>query len=169
MFERIIEYLLFASRWLLAPIYLLLAALLLLVVFKMGQELIVLFMTILSISKMDLILATLSLIDLALVANLLSIVILSSYETFVSRIDLSEGQEKPAWLGKIDAGLVKMKLAISIVAISAIHLLGIYMNLGETSHSEAQLRWYVIIHLILVVTALLLAWIDRLIFAKHRA
>ncbi|HRF64033.1 MAG TPA: YqhA family protein, partial [Candidatus Competibacter sp.] len=93
-------------------------------------------------------------------------VILSGYETFVSTLDVEEGQEKPSWLGKVDASTLKIKLAVSIVAISSIHLLRAFMNSGGIDDKE--ILWLVIVHLTFVVSALLLAVIDKIAFAQHR-
>ena len=122
---------------------------------------------------MDLALAVLALIDMALVANLLVMVILTSYENFVSNLDTDEGQEKPSWLGKIDAGTIKVKLAVAIVAISSIHLLKAFMTAPPPSNGQplwnSALFWLVVIHLTFVLSALGMAVIDRIAFAQHRS
>ena len=170
--ETLLERTILLSRWLLAPLYLALVAVLILFTVKAGQEVIHLFMDILTLSETQLILSVLALMDLALVANLLVMVILSSYETFVSVLDTAEGQEKPSWLGKIDAATVKLKLAVAIVAISSIHLLKAFMTAPSSDINQPlwnnQLFWLVIIHLTFVVSALGMAWIDRIAFAPHR-
>lgn len=164
--ERAIETALLASRWLLLPLYVVLMLVLLVFALKAGQELVHIASRIFVIKESELILATLSLIDLALVGNLLVMVALSGYETFVSKIDSVGEQEKPAWLGKLDPGTVKLKVAASIVAISAIHLLKSYMNLG--SFDAEKLLVLTAVHLAFVVSALLLAFIDKTAFAAHR-
>jgi len=172
LIETILERTILLSRWLLAPLYLALIAVLILFTIKAVQEVVHLFEVILTVSETDLVLSVLALVDLVLVANLLVMVILSSYETFVSALDTAEGQEKPSWLGKIDAATIKIKLAVAIVAISSIHLLKAFMS---TPHQETnpslwsnQLFWLVVIHLTFVVSALVMAWIDRIAFAPHR-
>ena len=102
--ERIIESTMYASRWLLAPIYFGLSLAVLLLGIKFFQEASHIFPLILSMKESDLVLVTLSLVDMALVGGLLVMVMLSGYENFVSAIDLEEGQEKLAWLGKLDSG-----------------------------------------------------------------
>jgi len=164
--ETFIEQGIVLSRWLLAPVYLALAATLILFNIKAFQEVFHLFATIFTTSETDLILSVLSLIDLALVANLLVMVILSGYETFVSKLDLAEGQEKPSWLGRIDAATLKIKLAIAIVAISSIHLLKAFMKADYGD--QESLFWMVVIHLTFVLSALLIAIIDRIAFAPYR-
>jgi uncharacterized protein (TIGR00645 family) len=104
------------------------------------------------------ILAMLSLIDAALVASLLVMVMISSYENYVSRFD--NAATELSWLGKLDAGSLKIKVASSIVAISSIHLLQIFLNLAK--YTEDQIRWATIMHLTFVVSALLLAVVDRI-------
>lgn len=166
MMERFLEQLIFASRWLLVPIYLALAAILVLFSVKAVQEAIHLFSQVLAMSETEIVLAGLALIDLALIANLLVMVILSSYETFISPLDLAEGQEKPSWLGKMDAATLKIKLAVSIVAISSIHLLKAFMNLHKLD--ETEIFWLAAVHLTFVVSTLLMALVDRIAFSQHR-
>lgn len=166
MIEKTIEKTLYASRWLLAPIYLGLALGLLALCVKFFQEAIHVFGWLLSASEADLVLTVLALIDLALVASLLVMVMFSGYENFVSQIDVKAGAEKLAWLGKLDAGTLKIKVASSIVAISSIHLLRAFMDAQKIDNDK--LMWYVIIHLTFVVSALMLGVLDKMVFADHR-
>jgi uncharacterized protein (TIGR00645 family) len=171
--ETLLERTILLSRWLLAPIYLALIAVLILFTVKAFQEVVHLFAIITTASEVDLVLSVLALVDMALVANLLVMVILSSYETFVSSIEVGEGQEKPSWLGRIDAATIKVKLAVAIVAISSIHLLKAFMTAvgvqEDVSLWNNQLFWLVVIHLTFVVSALGMAVIDRIAFAEHRS
>jgi uncharacterized protein (TIGR00645 family) len=105
-------------------------------------------------------------IDLSLVGSLIVMVMFSGYENFVSKIDLGEDDEKLDWLGKLDAGTLKLKVAASIVAISSIHLLQRFMEIEQIDNDK--LMWYVIIHMTFVLSALLLAVLDKLVFADHR-
>jgi uncharacterized protein (TIGR00645 family) len=164
--ERIIEKLILASRWLLVPLYLALASVLGIFAVRAVQEVMHLFAIVATATESELVLAVLGFIDLTLVANLLVMVVLSGYETFISRIDTDEDEEKPSWLGKVDAGTLKIKLSVSIVAISAIHLLSAFINIEH--YNNQQLLWLVIIHLTFVVSALLLAFIDKIAFSPHR-
>ncbi len=166
MIEKIIERALFSSRWLLAPIYLGLSFALIALGIKFFQELIHTFTMIITISESDLVLSILSLIDMSLVGSLIVMVMFSGYENFVSKIDLDEGDEKLDWHGKLDAGTLKLKVAASIVAISSIHLLQKFMEVGQIP--DNKLKWYVIIHMTFVVSALLLAYLDKIAFAGHR-
>lgn len=160
MIEQIAEKFLYASRWLLAPIYLGLSFGLLILGIKFFQEVIHVFPLILSQSEADVVLLILSLIDLSLVGGLLVMVMLSGYENFVSSIDIKEGTEKLSWIGKMDAGSLKQKVAASIVAISSIHLLKVFMNAEAIDNDK--LLWYILIHLTFVLSAVLMAYVDRL-------
>ncbi len=164
--EKLIERSLFASRWLLAPIYLGLSIALIALAIKFFQELIHTFMVVITMNEADLILSILSMIDMSLVGSLIVMVMFSGYENFVSKIDLEEGDEKLDWHGKLDAGTLKLKVAASIVAISSIHLLQKFMEIGQIDNDK--LLWYVIFHMTFVISALLLAFLDKLAFASHR-
>ena len=109
------------------------------------------------LGETDTILKMLSLIDAALVASLLVMVIISGYENFVSRFDNAEGEL--SWLGKIDAGSLKIKVASTIVAISSIHLLQVFLNAQQ--YTDDKLMWFTIIHITFVISALFLAYIDK--------
>ena len=155
----------FASRWLLAPIYVGLSLAVLALGIKFFQEVIHIFEQVFTMQESDLILTVLTLIDMSLVGSLIVMVMFSSYENFVSKIDLDEGTEKLDWLGKLDANTLKLKVAASIVAISSIHLLRIFMK-AETIDND-KLMWYTIIHMAFVISALLLAVLDKIAFQKH--
>jgi uncharacterized protein (TIGR00645 family) len=158
--ERTFESLLYASRWILAPIYLGLSIALLLLGIKFFEEALHTIPLVLELKEADLVLLTLSLVDIALVGGLLVMVMLSGYENFVSRIDVADNTEKLSWLGKLDSGSLKQKVAASIVAISSIHLLKAFMNAQNISNDKLQ--WYVIIHLTFVLSALGMALVDRM-------
>lgn len=158
--ERTFERLMYASRWILAPIYLGLSIALLLLGIKFFEEAMHAIPQVLAYKEADLVLLTLSLVDIALVGGLLVMVMLSGYENFVSRIDVAEDTEKLSWLGKLDSGSLKQKVAASIVAISSIHLLKAFMNAHNIANDK--LMWYVIIHLTFVLSALGMALVDRM-------
>ena len=166
MLERSVEKVLFACRWLLAPMYLGLSLALLALAVKFFQEAVHSLSVILTLAETDLVLTVLSLIDIVLVGSLIVMVMLSGYENFVSKIDAGSAQESPAWLGKLDSGTLKLKVAASIVAISSIHLLRIFMNAQATPNDK--ILWYVVLHLTFVVSAVLLGVLDRIAFASHR-
>jgi len=153
----------YASRWILAPIYIGMSLALLALFIKFFQELYHFLPYILEMNESDLILKLLTLIDLTMVGSLIVIVMFSGYENFVSRMDIDETTEKLDWLGTHDYGSLKMKVASSIVAISSIHLLKIFMNIIATDNGK--LMWYMLIHLTLVFSALLMAFQDKL--TKH--
>jgi uncharacterized protein (TIGR00645 family) len=160
MIENIAEKFLYASRWLLAPIYLGLSFGLLLLGLKFFQEIFHVLPLVFATKEADLVLLILSLIDLSLVGGLIVMVMLSGYENFVSNIDLDNGSEKLSWLGKMDAGSLKQKVAASIVAISSIHLLQKFMN--AQSIDNDKLMWFVIIHMTFVLSAIGMAYVDKL-------
>jgi uncharacterized protein (TIGR00645 family) len=166
MLERWVEKLLFACRWLLAPMYLGLSLALLALGVKFFQESAHSLTGILELAETDLVLTVLSLIDIVLVGSLIVMVMLAGYENFVSKIDVGGLHELPTWLGKLDSGTLKLKVAASIVAISSIHLLRIFMNADATPNDK--ILWYVVLHLTFVVSAVLLGILDRLAFASHR-
>ncbi len=167
MLETFVEKLLFASRWLLVPMYLGLALVLIVLAASFGLEGFHLLLNLLTTGEGDVILAALGLVDIVLVGNLIVMVILSGYENFVSTIDAARtGNETLSWMGKVDAGTLKIKVAASIVAISSIHLLKAFMNIRD--YSNDKLIALVGIHLTFVVSALMLAWIDKIAFASHR-
>lgn len=150
----------YASRWVLAPVYLGLSLALFALFIKFYQEIYHFLPHILEIDESELILKILTLIDLTLVGSLVVIVMFSGYENFVSQMDIGDETEKLDWLGSHDYGSLKMKVAASIVAISSIHLLKIFMNVQETDNDK--LMWYVLIHLTLVVSALFMGYLDKI-------
>jgi uncharacterized protein (TIGR00645 family) len=164
--ERLIERTLYASRWLLAPIYLGLSLALAALGVKFFQELWHLLAHLTEVPESAMILVVLAMIDMALVASLVVMVMFSGYENFVSRLDVQEGDDKLDWLGKLDAGTLKLKVAASIVAISSIHLLQKFVDAEQIANDK--LMWYVIIHLTFVVSAVLMGVLDRIAFASHR-
>lgn len=159
--EQPIERGIFYSRWLLAPFYIGLIGALAGLLVTFCQELWHFLQTILSIDANDAILASLSLIDLALAGNLLIIVIFSGYENFVSKIDVADADDKLDWRGKVDFTGLKLKLIASIVAISGIHLLKVFMDIPK--YTDEQIRWMIIIHCVFVASGVMLALMDYLV------
>ena len=167
MFETLIEKTLFASRWLLAPLYLGLGVVLAAFTVTFVMELAHYLPTILrGGDETNLVLAALALVDLTLVASLVLMVMISGYENFVSKIEVSEVGEKLSWLGKLDSGTLKVKVASSIVAISSIHLLKAFMNARDIPNDK--LLWLVVMHLTFVVSALMVGFLDKMVFAEKR-
>lgn len=170
MIERTTEKLLFASRWILAPVYLGMSLALMALSVKFFMEIYHLLHTIVEVTEADLVLRLLALIDLVLVGSLMVMVMFSGYENFVSKIDVKDGGDSLGWLGKLDASSLKLKVAASIVAISSIHLLRAFMSISSTPVIENdRLMWYVIIHLTFVVSAVMMGVLDKMSFASHRA
>jgi uncharacterized protein (TIGR00645 family) len=169
--EEITEKLLFSSRWILAPIFLGLSLALIALGFKFFQEAWHVFSHLISIEESDLVLRVLAMIDIVLVGSLIIMVMFSGYENFVSTID-AKGTDTLGWLGKMDSGTLKLKVAASIVAISSIHLLRKFMEVEKISDSpngNDKMLWYVILHMTFVLSAVLLGVLDKMSFSKHRA
>ncbi len=167
MIERTLERFLFASRWLLAPFYVGLVVALVVLLLKAMQELVHFVLHIPGATEADVILGVLTMIDLTLTGSLIIIVIFSGYENFVSKIDAEEHKDWPDWMGKIDFTGLKLKLLSSIVAISAIQVLKVFMNLRNTS--DRELMWSVAIHMVFVVSGVILALTDRISEGGHKA
>jgi uncharacterized protein (TIGR00645 family) len=163
-FERLIETVLFQSRWMLAPFYLGLAFCLLLMLFHFVREL-ALFVVKIPVAKdADVILGVLALIDLTFTANLLLIVIFSGYENFVSKFENDDDHDRPDWMTKVDFGGLKQKLMTSIVAISAISVLKAFMNLEQATGAPdtTKLAWLVGIHVLFLGSLLAVVIADRI-------
>ncbi len=163
--ERMLERTLYASRWLLAPFYLGLSLALVALTLKFFQEMLHVGLHIWEIREAELVLVILSLVDMSLVGGLLVMVMLSGYQNFVSNLDVGEEGDKLSWLGKMDAGSLKTKVASSIVAISSIHLLKIFMDVQNIP--DEKLLWYVIIHMTFVVSAIGMGYLDNLTKKAH--
>lgn len=158
--EKMFENTMYATRWLLAPIYFGLSFALLALGVKFFAEVIHTLPMILSMSEMDLILVVLSLVDISLVGGLIVMVMFSGYENFVSQLDLDESNDKLRWLGKLDTSSLKNKVAASIVAISSIHLLKIFMNAHEIENDK--ILWYVVLHMTFVISAFVMGLLDTM-------
>ncbi len=163
--ELIFEKIIFTSRWLQAPLY---AGLILggvLYAYKFIIELIHLCTSINEITETALMLGVLTLVDITMVANLLVMVIIGGYTTFVSRLDIDKHDDKPEWLQKVDAGTLKVKLAGSLVGVSGIHLLQIFINI-ENKNPE-DVKWQIIIHVVFLLSSLALAFTEKIFHQKH--
>jgi uncharacterized protein (TIGR00645 family) len=155
-----IEKLIFASRWLQAPLYLGLIVAQGVYVYRFLIELSHLVVKAGHLSESDIVLIILGLIDVVMVANLLIMIIIGGYETFVSRLDLEGHPDQPEWLSHVNAGVLKVKLATALIGISSIHLLKSFINAANLP--ERAIMWQVIIHLAFLVSALAVAYTDRL-------
>ena len=159
--ETVVEKTMYRSRWLLAPIYLGLSLALIALGMKFFQEVLHLLPNVFAMKEADIILVILSLIDMAMVGGLIVMVMMSGYENFVSQLDVPEDEEKLSWLGKMDSSSLKMKIAASIVAISSIHLLKVFMNAPNIDNDK--LFWYVIMHLTFVASAFAMGALDLMV------
>jgi len=158
---RPLEAFIFWSRWLQAPLYVGLIIAQAVYVYQFGVELTHLVAQVGQLSDTDIMLIVLGLIDVVMIANLLIMVIIGGYETFVSRLDQVENHpDQPEWLSHVNAGVLKVKLATALISISAIHLLKSFINANQMT--DRALMWQVIIHMIFVVSALAMAWTDKI-------
>ena len=163
--ENSIERLIFFSRWIQAPMYMGLIVAAALYAYKFFVELIHLFMEINQLTEELFMLGVLTLVDITMVANLLIMVIIGGYATFVSRLHLEGHEDRPEWLKKIDAGTLKVKLAASLVGVSGIHLLKTFINIHNKSETEA--KWQVVIHVVFLFSALMLAYTEKVLHSNH--
>ena len=161
--ENAIESTIMAARWLLVVFYLGLGAALAVYAVAFVYKFITIATGIFEYEEGELILAMLGLIDAALVASLLVMVMISSYENYVSRLENANAEL--SWLGKLDSGSLKIKVASSIVAISSIHLLQVFLNAEKYGNDKIVL--FMLLHLTFVVSALLLALVDRISSKTH--
>ncbi len=153
--------LIFLSRWLQAPLYLGLIVAQAVYVYHFMVELWHLVIKTTSIQETEIMLVVLGLIDVVMIANLLVMVIVGGYETFVSRLNLQDHPDQPEWLSHVNAGVLKVKLAMALIGISSIHLLKSFINAEKLT--DKVMMWQVIIHVTFVLSAVLLAYIDRLV------
>jgi uncharacterized protein (TIGR00645 family) len=157
----------FASRWLMAPLYLGLIGALAMLVYVFFHELWDQFHELATLDETKAILMALSLVDLSLAGNLVLIILFSGYENFVSKMEhASNDPDRPDWMGTLDFSGLKIKLIASIVAISGVHLLKIFMNIDD--FAENQLHWYVIIHVTFVLSGVAFAAMDWIEEKAHR-
>jgi uncharacterized protein (TIGR00645 family) len=156
---RTLGSLIFLSRWLQAPLYLGLIVAQGVYVYRFMVELWHLLHDLHSPQETAIMLSVLGLIDVVMIANLLIMVIIGGYETFVSRLKLEGHPDQPEWLSHVNAGILKVKLATALIGISSIHLLKTFIDVDH--HSDKAVFWQVLIHLTFVGSAVFLAWIER--------
>ena len=154
--------LIFLSRWLQAPLYLGLIVAQGVYVYHFIFELFHLIGKAAHIEEKEIMLTVLGLIDVVMIANLLIMVIVGGYETFVSRLRLEGHPDEPEWLSHVNAGVLKVKLATALIGISSIHLLKTFIGIGTPGTDAQTVLWQVVVHLTFVASALLLAWTDRI-------
>ncbi|WP_036265684.1 TIGR00645 family protein [Methylobacillus glycogenes] len=157
---RPLSAILFGSRWLQLPLYLGLIVAQLVYVVHFMKELVHLIERLPNLHEADIMLMVLGLIDVVMISNLLIMVIIGGYETFVSRLNLNGHPDEPDWLSHVNANLLKVKLAMSIIGISSIHLLKTFINVENLD--VTTLKWQTIIHMAFIASAVSIAWIDRI-------
>jgi len=164
--EATIEWMIYTSRWLMAPVYLGLIVALAILIITFFRELYLQVPQVLTMDETDIILLVLTLVDLSLAGNLVLIILFSGYENFVSKMEMAhKDRDRPEWMGTIDFSGLKIKLIASIVAISGIHLLKVFMNLAN--YTEKQLMWYTIIHVVFIFSGVCIAGMDWLEEKAH--
>ena len=157
--EDFLERLIFASRWLLAPIYIVLCLSLLFITVKVIQETVNYLPVMLLQDVKGIMLFVLHIVDLVLVGNLVIMIIFAGYENFVSKIHVAEeSEDRPTCMGTVDFSELKLKLVASIVTISGINLLAAFMDLSQIS--DREILWMVVVHLVFILSGVLLAFMD---------
>ena len=170
--------LIFASRWLQLPLYLGLIVAQGVYVYLFGYELWHLITHATSWNEQKIMLIVLGLIDVVMISNLLVMVIVGGYETFVSRLGLEGHPDQPEWLSHVNASVLKVKLAMAIIGISSIHLLKTFIEAGQlgmplcapelaagtacTNFTTTGVMWQTIIHCVFILSAIGIAWTDKL-------
>ncbi|MGQ5702711.1 TIGR00645 family protein [Sandaracinobacteroides sp. A072] len=169
---RPLPLLIFSSRWLQLPLYLGLIVAQCVYVFLFLKELLHLVSHATEFGEQQIMLVVLGLIDVVMISNLLVMVIVGGYETFVSRLGLQGHPDQPEWLSHVNAGVLKVKLAMAIIGISSIHLLRTFIeasNIGrDTATVTAEgVMWQTIIHSVFIISAIGIAYVDRMSQPKH--
>ena len=169
---RPLPTLIFSSRWLQLPLYIGLIAAQGVYVFLFLKELLHLVTHAGSFGEQEIMLVVLGLIDVVMISNLLVMVIVGGYETFVSRLGLEGHPDQPEWLSHVNAGILKVKLAMAIIGISSIHLLRSFIEasrigLEGANITEAGVLWQTVIHSVFILSAIGIAWVDRLSQQKN--
>lgn len=163
-FERFLEKLIFASRWLQAPLYLGLIFGMVLFLFNFYKEIIHLFEAVNEGHKNQLLIAVLEMVDSTMVASLVIMVVIGGYSTFVSKMNLENHEDRPEWLQKINAGTLKVKLAASLVGVSGVNLLIDFFKVNSQNYEQTM--WRVIIHFTFLLSVLILAFSEKLLDKK---
>jgi uncharacterized protein (TIGR00645 family) len=170
--QRTIGSFIFLSRWLQAPLYFGLIVAQGVYVFRFMMELAHLLKEAPILDETKVMLTVLGLIDVVMIANLLIMVIIGGYETFVSRLNLEGHPDQPEWLSHVNAGVLKVKLATALIGISSIHLLKTFIEIPEkfaTPEKQQMVMWQVLIHITFVLSAVFLASIERILLANGQS
>ncbi|ARS26002.1 TIGR00645 family protein [Sphingomonas sp. KC8] len=169
---RPLPLLIFSSRWLQLPLYVGLIVAQCVYVFLFIKELWHLVSHAASFGEQQIMLVVLGLIDVVMISNLLVMVIVGGYETFVSRLRLENHPDNPEWLSHVNSGVLKVKLAMAIIGISSIHLLRTFIEAGAIGTpgarvTETGVMWQAIIHMAFILSAVGIAWVDRMTQTRH--
>ncbi|SEF81748.1 TIGR00645 family protein [Bosea lathyri] len=166
---RPLPFLIFSSRWLQLPLYLGLIVAQCVYVFLFLKELWHLVTHATSFGEQQIMLVVLGLIDVVMISNLLIMVIIGGYETFVSRLGLQDHPDQPEWLSHVNASVLKIKLAMAIIGISSIHLLRTFIEAGNigsagrtTDYTETGIILQTVIHVVFIFSAIGIAWVDKM-------
>src|SRR5215218_5079720 len=164
---RPLPQLIFSSRWLQLPLYLGLIVAQGVYVILFLKELWHLVLHAFDFSEQQIMLVVLGLIDVVMISNLLIMVIVGGYETFVSRMDLQKHPDQPEWLSHVNASVLKIKLAMAIIGISSIHLLRVFIYAGQLGKETSQytvegVKWQAIIHVIFILSAIGIAYVEKI-------
>ena len=163
--ENGIEKIIFLSRWIQVPLYIGLILGGILFSYKFTAELIHMYKEITHITESALMLGVLSLVDITMVANLIIMVIIGGYSTFVSKMDIDSHEDKPDWLKTMDAGTMKVKLVGSLIGVSGIHLLQSFINIENKCLDHV--KWQIVIHFVFLLSAIMLAYSEKILHQKH--
>ena len=158
--EKVFEVIVFSSRWIQAPLYGGLIVAELLYAYKFLVELWEMAIHVQQLKETEFMLGILGLVDVTMVANLLTMVVIGGYATFVSKLDLETHPDRPNWLTHVDPGTIKIKLAASLIGISSIHLLKAFVDVAN--EDPDHIKWKIFIHITFLGSAILLAWTDKI-------
>jgi len=162
---KVLPKVIFMSRWLQVPLYLGLIVAQAVYVVLFLKEVWHLVTHAMTLDETNIMLVVLGLIDVVMISNLLIMVIVGGYETFVSRLGVEGHPDEPEWLDHVNAGVLKVKLSMALISISSIHLLKTFINPDQ--HTFHTVLWQVIIHVAFLLSALIMAWVDRLTTHTH--
>ena len=160
--QTVFSKIIFASRWLQLPLYLGLIVVQAIYAYKFMKSLWVLIVDLQQLDSNAIMLAVLNLIDVVMIANLLVMVIVGGYETFVSKLNTEGHPDEPEWLSHVNASVLKVKLSMSIISISSIHLLKTFVN--ASNMPEKTMMWQLFLHLGFLISAVAMAYTDKILY-----
>ncbi len=164
--ENVLEWTIFSSRWIQAPLYVGLIMGSILYTYKFLVDLVHLWKDVNHMTEEVVMLGVLNLVDITMVANLITMVVIGGYASFVSRLPVEKHEDRPDWLQKVDAGTLKIKLVGSLIGISGIHLLKAFINIEHRTYD--QIKWQILIHCTFLASALMLALTERIMHPPHK-